>query len=58
MTYKCDDCGAIFYEPDTKHHRENLDGENGVWEYDYSVCPRCGSNMIYTMKDGEDDARM
>ena len=46
MTYKCEHCGAIFYEPDTRHHRENLDGEHGIWEYDYSVCPQCGSDEI------------
>lgn len=54
MTYRCENCGAIFYEPERRHHRENLDGERGIWEYDYDVCPNCGGTEIEEVEDTED----
>ena len=47
MVYKCEACGAIFFEPDTYQVRENLDGENGVeWRTDLH-CPECGAEEMY-----------
>lgn len=47
MVYKCEACGAIFFEPDTYQVRENLDGENGVeWRTDL-YCPGCGAEEMY-----------
>ena len=45
MTYLCNRCGAIIYEPRTVTSRENLDGENGVeWRTDL-YCPECGARL-------------
>lgn len=41
--FRCDWCGALFDEPDTRRITENLDGENGWWTYTEEYCPRCGS---------------
>ena len=47
MTYLCNRCGAIIYEPRTGTSRENLDGENGVeWRTDL-YCPGCGAEEMY-----------
>lgn len=47
MTYLCNRCGAIIYEPRTVTSRENLDGENGVeWRTDL-YCPECGAEEMY-----------
>lgn len=51
MTYQCENCGAIFYEPDRRGYKENLDDEDGWWEYEYDVCPQCGSDLIITPED-------
>ena len=52
MIYRCNNCDAVFFEPETKHYKENLDGERGWWEYDYTVCPNCGSEEI-ALEDDE-----
>lgn len=37
--YKCDDCGAVFSEPDTKQYTEGIIG----------YCPQCGSTDYDTV---------
>ena len=42
--YKCSFCGETFDEPHIDRARENLDGENGIWDYVVKTCPFCGSD--------------
>ena len=44
--YMCSFCGETFDEPHIDRARENLDGENGIWDYDVKTCPLCGSDNI------------
>ena len=46
MLFRCDWCGEIFDEPDTRRVTENLDGENGWWTHTEEYCPRCGFYTI------------
>lgn len=54
---RCDWCGALFDEPDTRRITENLDGENGWWTHTEEYCPRCGSQDFEEAagEDEEDD---
>lgn len=51
--YKCDLCGALFYEPDTRRMAENLDGENGWWTHTEEYCPYCGAVEFW--EEGENE---
>ena len=55
--YRCDRCGELFNEPDTRRITENLDGENGWWTHTEEYCPHCGSQDFeeYVWDDEEDD---
>lgn len=57
MLFRCEWCGEIFNEPDTRSVTENLDGENGWWTHTEAYCPYCGSQDIeeYAEIDEEDD---
>ena len=44
--WTCCECERTFDEPVVKAYRENLDGENGWWEYTEAHCPYCGSEFI------------
>lgn len=46
MTYLCNRCGAIIYEPRTVTSRENLDGENGIETRTVAECPYCGEEFF------------
>ena len=53
MTYLCNRCGAIIYEPRTVTSRENLDGENGVeWRTDL-YCPEGGEDWFSEIPEEE-----
>ena len=48
MTYLCNRCGAIIYEPRTvTSRRENLDGERGYALVTEKFCPDCGAEEMY-----------
>lgn len=58
--YKCQDCGAIFYEPDEKH--TTYEWEYGVADLfgsshplTISICPECGSENIDDYYEEEED---
>lgn len=53
MVYKCESCGAIFFEPYIYEVRENLDGENGIETRTVAECPSCGEEWF---EEVEDDA--
>jgi len=54
--FRCDWCGALFDEPDTRRVTENLDGENGWWTHTEEYCPRCGSqDFEEAAEDDEED---
>lgn len=55
--FRCDWCGALFDEPDTRRVTENLDGENGWWTHTEEYCPYCGSQDFeeYAEIDDEDE---
>lgn len=54
--FRCDWCGELFDEPDTRRITENLDGENGWWTHTEEYCPRCGSqDFEEAAEDDEDD---
>ena len=54
--FRCDWCGELFNEPDTRRVTENLDGENGWWTYTEEYCPRCGSrDFEEAAEDDEED---
>ena len=54
--FRCDWCGALFDEPDTRRVTENLDGENGWWTHTEEYCPRCGSQDVEeAAEDDEED---
>ena len=55
--FRCDWCGALFDEPDTRRVTENLDGENGWWTHTEEYCPNCGSQDFeeYAEIDDEDE---
>lgn len=53
MVYKCEACGAIFFEPYTYQVRENLDGENGIFYAQYAVCPYCGEDWFSEIPEEE-----
>lgn len=55
--YICDICGTIFDEPRIIRRTENLDGENGIEEQVYVVCPVCGQQYIRTIESGDFDIR-
>lgn len=40
--FRCNFCGAEFFEPEIRTSTENLDGENGWWTHSEGVCPWCG----------------
>lgn len=46
MTYQCQCCGAIFYEPHMIHYREDMNGEGAMQDFYVSVCPSCGEEQI------------
>ena len=52
---RCNDCGAEFYEPNTRRVSENLDGENGWWTYTVACCPRCGSQDLEEITEDEEE---
>ena len=52
---RCNDCGAEFYEPNTRRVSENLDGENGWWTYTEAYCPRCGNQEFGEITEDEDE---
>lgn len=54
MVYKCEACGAIFFEPYTYEVKENLDGENGIETRTVEACPYCGEEFFEEMEEGED----
>ena len=51
MVYKCEACGAIFFEPYTYQVRENLDGENGIETRTVAECPFCGEEWFTEVDD-------
>lgn len=55
--FRCDWCGELFNEPDTRRVTENLDGENGWWTHTEEYCPYCGSQDFeeYAEIDDEDE---
>lgn len=54
--FRCDWCGELFDEPDTRCVTENLDGENGWWTHTEEYCPRCGSqDFEEAAEDDEED---
>lgn len=55
--FRCDWCGELFDEPDTRCVTENLDGENGWWTHTEEYCPHCGSQDFeeYAEIDDEED---
>ena len=57
MLFRCDWCGELFNEPDTRRVTENLDGENGWWTHTEEYCPYCGSQDFeeYAEIDDEDE---
>ena len=44
--FRCDSCGAVFPEPVISREKENLDHENGWWEYVSYLCPYCGEDAV------------
>lgn len=49
----CDECESIFDEPDVAHECYDMDGE-GHWQDNYiDVCPFCGSEYVYRIKEYE-----
>lgn len=55
MVYKCESCGAIFFEPYTYEVKENLDGENGIETRTVEACPYCGEEFFEELEETEDD---
>ena len=55
MLFRCDWCGEIFDEPDTRRVTENLDGENGWWTYTEAYCPRCGNQEFGEITEDYDE---
>lgn len=55
--FRCDWCGELFNEPNTRRVTENLDGENGWWTHTEEYCPYCGSQDFeeYAEIDDEDE---
>lgn len=53
--YSCPCCGLLFEEPDVIHRRENLDGENGWWDYYEARCPDCGEEEIEEYHEEDED---
>lgn len=54
--FRCNRCGEVFQDPDTKRVTENMDGENGWWTYTVAFCPICGShNIEETAENNEDE---
>ena len=54
--YVCFRCCARFDAPDIIRRRENLDGENGWWDYDQAICPACGDEEIEEGENEDDEA--
>lgn len=53
--YKCDDCGAVFDEPDEFSWREEMSGDGWAWQtFTERYCPICGS-QDFDRYYGEDE---
>lgn len=52
--YICKRCWSVFSEPDSRDYWENLDGENGWWQYTEHFCPNCGSTAIEEAAEEEE----
>ena len=51
--YRCDRCGRLFDEPDTRTFKENLDGENGWWTHTEEYSPHCGGEDFKEVDEDE-----
>lgn len=56
MIYKCDNCGAVFEEPDVMVEDPSPAGVGlAPGKYKYYVCPACGSEDIDECPYEEDE---
>lgn len=56
IQYQCEDCGALFDQPDFKRWLETHDSEGAPERWAIEVCPCCGSEAFEEIDaDGDDE---